>query len=110
MPFTTDTGLRGDTAVVTARGEIDVATAEEFSAVLMAAARRAAQVVVDLSPLDFCDSSGVRVLVRAAREGGAPLQVVCPPGNARVRRVLDVVGLDALVPVLDAPPATGPVT
>ncbi len=103
VPFDADTAVSADVAVVTVRGEIDLATADDLTKAILQGGDRAGSVVVDLSPLDFLDSSGVRAIVHAAR-GVQRLRVVCPPANRAVRRVLDVVGMDSLVPVLDALP------
>ena len=58
--------------------------------------------VLDLSAVSFCDSAGLNVLLwsrRHADQAGAVLVLACVP--AKVRRVLDMSGMDALVRVYD---------
>ena len=91
----------GRTAVVTAAGEIDLTNAECLRDSLMTALNAgAAAVVVDLTAATFLDSAGVTTLVRAsrrARASEAALRVaVTAPA---VLRVLDLVGIDQIVPV-----------
>ena len=72
---------------VIVRGELDISTAAQLTAALEAAIRESVGAfVVDLSDVDFLDSSGVNVLVRARAMLGREerdLVVVCPPGPAR---------------------------
>lgn len=88
-------------AGVAVRGEVELATAPTLTAALEEGIRRSSGAfVVDLVAVDFLDSSGVACLVRArallGRDDRA-LALVCPPG--RVRRVLELTGIDELVPV-----------
>jgi anti-sigma B factor antagonist len=88
-------------AGVAVRGEVELATAPELTVALEEGIRRSSGAfVVDLVAVDFLDSSGVACLVRArallGREDRA-LALVCPPGS--VRRVLELTGIDELVPV-----------
>jgi anti-sigma B factor antagonist len=86
---------------VAVRGEVELATAPALTAALEEGIRRTSGAfVVDLVAVDFLDSSGIACLVRArallGRDDRA-LALVCPPG--RVRRVLELTGIDELVPV-----------
>jgi anti-sigma B factor antagonist len=86
--------------VVTAPEEIDVANSGQFRAALLSAAILGSTVIVDLSGTEFCDSSGLSVLVRALRraqaEGGELRLVVCTPA---VRRIMAVTGVETIFPV-----------
>jgi anti-sigma B factor antagonist len=89
---------------VAVRGEVELATAPELTAALEEGIRRTSGAfVVDLVAVDFLDSSGIACLVRArallGRDDRA-LALVCPPGS--VRRVLELTGIDELVPVYDS--------
>jgi anti-sigma B factor antagonist len=88
-------------AGVAVRGEVELATAPTLTAALEEGIRRSSGAfVVDLVAVDFLDSSGVACLVRARALLGRDeraLALVCPPG--RVRRVLELTGIDELVPV-----------
>ena len=81
--------------------EIDVTTAEQLRAVLLAATEnRYRTLVVDMTRTRFCDSSGFSVLVaahqRALAEGGG-LRLVIPDGS-RVLRIFTVIGLGRFIP------------
>ena len=88
-------------AVVTASGEVDLFTAPRLHAALVEAASGGAPaLLVDLSAVTFIDSAGLGVLVAAfkrSRAHGGALHLVVPPG--RVRRPLEVLGLDAVLPL-----------
>jgi len=87
--------------VVTAPSEIDATTVGQLRTILLEWESRGHTImVVDMTRTQFCDSAGLRELVRAHKralaEGGA-LRLVMPADGA-VRRVLDVTGLDRLIP------------
>jgi anti-sigma B factor antagonist len=93
--------LPGKLAGVAVRGEVELATAPALTAALEDRIRRTSGAfVVDFLAVDFLDSSGIHCLVRArallGRDDRA-LALICPAGN--VRRVLEVAGIDELVPV-----------
>jgi len=93
-----DAALEGAPGVVL-RGQIDVATVPALELALDAAIRdTTGAFILDLCDLDFLDSSGLGVLLRArallAREDRA-LAIVCPPGP--VRRLFEVVGIADLL-------------
>ena len=84
----------GDAPGVALRGEVDLSVAQTFEATVEDAIRESVGAfVVDLSDLDFIDSSGLHVLMRArallGREDRS-LAVVCPHGP--VRRVFELAG------------------
>lgn len=88
-----------DDHVVVATGDIDVATAPQLSEALRVVIGRGhPQVVLDLAGVDFMDSQGVRVIVRAhkqlERTGGA---LVVRGPQAQTRSVLEVTGLSHLI-------------
>jgi anti-sigma B factor antagonist len=91
----------GQTALVTAAGEIDLTNAEGLRDALLSALNAGALgLVVDLTETTFIDSAGVTALVRASRRAAAGeatmrLAVTAPA----VLRVLDLVGLDRLIEV-----------
>jgi len=89
--------------VISLRGELDVATEPAFRAELDAVVAAPCRVVVDMSDLEFMDSSGLSTLVRARQQllgEGGELVVRHPSGI--VRRVLEVSGLTVLVEDPDA--------
>lgn len=101
---------RGDGAAgrvtVTARGQVDIATAPRLAeAVAKALAQGVTEVVVDLAAVDFLDSAGVRALVqsaRAAEQAGAALYLDGAQGW--VARVLEITGVGGYLP---PPPGPG---
>jgi anti-sigma B factor antagonist len=86
-------------------GEIDLYTAPRLQSELMAAINGGhVRLVVDMSGVDFCDSTGINVLLAAhrhARERGGEL-ALARPGSA-TRKVLQVTGLESVFTVLDDP-------
>ena len=91
----------GDVPVVVLRGELDFDEAPTFGRVLeelLSEGER--KVVVDLSELTFIDSSGISVLVGAARAAVAEqgTLVVAAP-SPHVQRVFDIVNVSTLVDV-----------
>lgn len=86
-------------AVVHVRGELDMATSSQLEEALEATSTRE-PVVVDLSECVFLDSTAVRVLLTAASKqesAGGELTLVAP--DARIRRVLEIAGVDTKFPV-----------
>ena len=92
-----DSRLTDGRAVVVLRGELDLATgaplADELQSLMAAGA---SSVVVDLAGVTFLDSTGLGTLLEARRLG-AELSLRNPQG--RVRRLLDLVMIDGLVPI-----------
>lgn len=91
----------GGVPVITAPTEIDTTTAGQLRAILFEWHTRGhATVVVDMTGTRFCDSAGLRELVRAhkrARAEGGELRLVLPADGA-VPRVFTVTGLDRFIP------------
>ncbi len=88
-------------SVVQPKGHIDGASAEELEATLgrLVHAGRA-NLVVDLSEVDFLSSAGLRTIVSAlkkARKAGGDLRVASP--NPRVAAVLRLAGVEIPSPV-----------
>lgn len=91
--------------VVALPAEIDVGNAHGLGEDLQAAfASGATTIVADMTATAFCDTSGIRALVLAAKRGaasGTELRVV---PSARVLQVMTVMGLDGwlkIYPSLD---------
>ena len=81
--------------VLAVSGELDIATAPELCARLDASrSTRRPRMLVDLTEVDFCDSTGLRALLGAASEvraHGGRFAIVCAPAGG-VARLLDIVG------------------
>jgi anti-sigma B factor antagonist len=85
----------GGAPVVVLSGELDMATSEAAAACLAALVETAGDIVVDLSGLQFIDSTGLSALLTACRESedrGRTLTLRRPART--VRRVLTMTGLD----------------
>src|ERR687884_2012053 len=84
-------------------GELDLATAPKLDDELRHIEENGpALIVIDLSPLSFMDSSGLRALLAAdsrAREAGRRLVLV--RGDERVQRVLKITRLDERLEIVD---------
>jgi anti-sigma B factor antagonist len=96
------TSAVGAVIVVAVGGEIDVHTAPQVDEALAAVAGPGIAVVADLTGVEFIDSTGLSVLVRAlarARDDEGSLAVVAP--SERVIKVLRLTGLDAVLNVHD---------
>ena len=98
MRFEVDEAGLGDAPGVAVRGEVDLDVVPDLEETLETAIiESVGAFVIDLSQLDFIDSSGLQVLLRArgllGREDRA-LAVVCPHGP--VRRVFELSGYSEL--------------
>jgi anti-anti-sigma factor len=88
-------------------GEFDIASAADASCALQELLNRDLDaVIIDLSGLDFMDSTGVKFLVdgrETARARGVKLSLV--PGGDPIKRVLTVSGVTALFEDVDSRPS-----
>ena len=95
------------TAVISVSGELDLASSPALEEELERVAQSDAQlVVVDLRGLEFMDSTGLSVLVRAhqrAEENGRRLGLV--NGSQQVQRLLTLTGVADRLTLTDVPEA-----
>ena len=90
-----------DPVVVAVSGEVDMFTVPELSATfddLISAGNR--NLVLDLSAVEFMDSSGLRVFMKAAedvRQAGGSMRV--SSASRRVRRIAELAGMNGLLPL-----------
>ncbi|WP_410621034.1 STAS domain-containing protein [Amycolatopsis sp. cmx-8-4] len=86
---------------VSGSGDLDLGCAPRLRRLLLTAVREAARgVVADLSAVTLCDSTIFSVLVdvhREARAGRVPFAITAD--RASVVRPLEILGLDALLPL-----------
>ncbi|MEY2515827.1 MAG: hypothetical protein QOJ89_3185 [bacterium] len=98
-----DRSETGDVRVIALRGELDLASVGELESALAAATAGACpQVCLDLSGLQFIDSTGLAAVIRAhlaITEAGGALAVVCSPGA--VQRTVETTGLLDMLTVKD---------
>jgi stage II sporulation protein AA (anti-sigma F factor antagonist) len=98
-----------DSILVSARGDLDLATAPALDAALCEVEARSPRVAVDLRALTFMDSSGINLLMRhvARAESDGFVLAVIPP-RPPVMRVLDIAGVLPLLPIIDGPANRAP--
>jgi anti-sigma B factor antagonist len=84
-------------------GELDIGSAPELEGVIARAEETAAvTILVDLSALQFIDSSGIRALLSAtecSRNGNDRLRFL--RGSGQVKRTLELCGVEERLPILD---------
>lgn len=87
-----------DRVVVTAAGQLDMATAPVLRAELVEVFLRGtpAHLVVDLAGVEYADSTGLGVLVGARRRVAADNGRMTVVALERVRRVMELAGLNQL--------------
>ena len=100
------TRSQGGRIVMSLGGEIDLYTAPRLHGELVTILSGDApvQIVVDMSGVDFCDSTGMNVLLaahRRAREQGGDLELAAP--RPAIRKILQVTGLESVFTVLEDP-------
>jgi anti-sigma B factor antagonist len=88
-------------------GSLDIATSPSLRATLMEAADRAAhQIIVDLTHLEFLDSTGLGALIgahkRAAEHDGTVLLVAQEGQILRLLRITGLLDVFAVYPTVDA--------
>jgi anti-sigma B factor antagonist len=93
----------GRHAIVTMPAEIDLINAGHVGDQLSALLSGSPDVVtVDMTATTFCDSAGIREFARAHRQAavsGAELRLAV--GDSPVRRILQLTGLDQVLPLYD---------
>lgn len=96
---TTYEALGSDTVVIRVDGELDVLTAPDLKEQLLACLESGfTRLVVEMSGCPSIDSTGLGVLVGAAKRArGRELALAAPAPE--VRHILQVVGLDHVLPL-----------
>lgn len=104
MDFELQVGEQAGRAVLTVAGDLDVQSApqlrDRISELLDAGST---ELVVDLRPAEFIDSSGLSAMVaglKEVKEHGGDMAVVCPQG--KIRRVIEIVALDQVFALYDS--------
>ena len=101
-PEALDIRSEGDVVIAALRGEIDLANARAIGALVAGSVPNdATGLVIDLSDVTYMDSSGVHLVFDLSERLVARQQrlaLVVPEGS-RIRRVLDLVNVRAVLPV-----------
>jgi len=96
-----ETEKRGGTSIVSLRGEIDVYTAPRLRQALIDLVEEGAtDIVVDLSAIDFLDSTGLGVLVgglKRVKSNEGELKLVVT--QDRIMKIFDITGLSKVFPI-----------
>ena len=77
-------------------GELDFSNSADLAETLDPVAREPGDIVLELSGLEFADSSGIQALIRVARELGARGTLVLRHPGEGVRRVIELMGIERL--------------
>ncbi|MFJ8143138.1 STAS domain-containing protein [Streptomyces sp. NPDC096013] len=94
----------GRLAVATVTGDLNVGSAPAVYQLALEAIHRWPHVIIDLSGVTFCDSSGFNALLRLrrrAQESGNRLSLAAPP--TQVARLLTLTGAGTVFPVYGTP-------
>jgi anti-anti-sigma factor len=106
---------RGDAAVVRFGGEVDLAVDKQFRSHLATGLELASGcpqrlLIVELSAVGFCGSSGLQALLQCQAEGASRNVAICVAGASRiVERILRATGLDNVLdlrPTIDDAPGS----
>lgn len=103
--FRVEVSTRGAASVVSVAGELDLATSSALEQELeRLAGEHVPLVIVDLSELDFMDSTGLSVLVRAhQRSAQAGQRFGLVNGSSQVQRLLDLTGVADRLTLAESP-------
>lgn len=94
------TETRGPLAVVSLTGVLDFDTVPAFHEQTAEAAAGHPRLVLDLSGVTFCDSSGLNALLRLQRlVDGLEGRLVLAAPPAQLGRILSITGMDTVFPV-----------
>jgi anti-sigma B factor antagonist len=97
---------QGAVTIVAARGDLDIITSPQLDASLTEARRATAQVILDLSEVDFMDTSCLAVIVghwkKLTARGGS---LALAGARYRYTKTLWITGLAERLPMFDDVPA-----
>jgi anti-sigma B factor antagonist len=103
-PFEIEESRRDGTTVLTLHGELDLAYADALSARLAELRDHGEPVLLDLDQLEFIDSSGLRVLLKATQDSeGGDWGFHVTHGSEAVLRLLRGAGLEGRLPTVEGP-------
>ena len=77
-------------------GELDLASAGDFREFALQAVDRSRRVVLDISDLEFLDSSGVKAILRVSEEACPHGLILFHPGD-NIQRLLDILAAEKIV-------------
>jgi anti-sigma B factor antagonist len=96
-----ETGKKGDVAIISLRGEIDVYTAPRLRQALIDLVEGGSKdIVVDMDKVDFLDSTGLGVLVgglKRVKSNDGEMKLVVT--QDRIMKIFDITGLAKVFPM-----------
>jgi anti-anti-sigma factor len=103
QPFSVTVSSDGDRATVALRGELDLSGVDRArQAIEQAESGQSQLLVLDLSELDFIDSTGLEVLLRAARRAhDEERRLIVARPSRYVRRLLELTAIDQSLDIVD---------
>lgn len=103
--FRVDVRRDGSAVVVAVTGELDLASGPELETELdRLSGPETELVVIDLRQLDFMDSTGLSIIVRAhQRMAGEGCEMGLVKGSQQVQRLLDLTGVADRLRLVDTP-------
>jgi anti-sigma B factor antagonist len=97
--------LNGDIAILRLRGELDLASTPILSAQLQQTGSAGpAAIVIDLSELEFMDSTGLRSILMASEQcEKSGLRFAVVPGGRQVARLLEIARIEEHLNLISSP-------
>jgi anti-anti-sigma factor len=91
--------------VIVLSGELDLASAPELEQQLKQAESSEVELLIlDLRPLEFIDSTGLSILIKAHRWAqGAGRRFAVVKGSSQVQRLLELAGIEQRIMLIDSP-------
>ncbi|MGB0889322.1 MAG: STAS domain-containing protein [Solirubrobacterales bacterium] len=101
--FTVNVAESDDATIVSVSGELDIATADRLTKALAGiVVEPNHRLVVDLSDVEFMDSTGLRLLIGANRKAGeAGYRFAVVTGGSPAKRVFELTKMDEHINVVD---------
>jgi len=87
----------GEEAIVSAVGEVDLANVSSFDTILKKAALTHKPIRIDLTHCTYLDSTLINSIMNVVSKTHVLLRITVK--TATVRRVLEIVGMDKVVPI-----------
>lgn len=97
--LTVHSALDGERVRLTLEGELDLSNVQTAETALEEACAENRKVLVDLGSLEFLDSTGISLLVRALGGSQAARLSFLPSESPSVVRLLNMTGLDQRMPL-----------
>lgn len=102
--FDVTVGSQADVTVVSLTGELDIATADRLTKALDGlSVKPGGRLAVDLSAVEFMDSTGLRLLITANRRAGEnDYGFAVVVGDSPARRVFELTKMDDHINIVDS--------